>query len=535
MLDSPETYPRPVLANSTNVCHGDDPKPCLSTFQLPSPPEDIKSKRRCSDPEDIPTKRVKYSPTEREPANVLDNDLEMQDLAVVKRRSRRHTAFGILNAASTAGPSKFRGSLLSTRPILQSFVSSNKSDVFKCHSTSANSFVTPPYACAYSHGAKNGGAPIIAVATEQGSVLVLNTSKRRDWEFEPQRTILEPHDNGIFDVKWNLDDTLLATASGDKTTRITSVERQSTLHILRGHTSTVKCAAWDPSHKDLLSTGSRDGMVCLWDLRVSGPGNEDDIPVIAPVMTIFAAHGQEKSKGGRRKAPPSPRSVTNLIYSDGQPHNLVSSGSFDGILHSWDIRLPTPPHKQTPKTFRTPTPQYSSALDPTTLNGSRRPRGITGLTSGSGPTAGLLFALGADSHLHTYSHSLMPLDADTHPNMHTNSFYVRLAASPCGRWLASGNAGRNGSFFLFDVSNAGRASVSSYARCSNPAQTMVELRGQTGEIGAVDWADGMVATCADDGTVRVWRPDVEVYRKCAADPQEQKWEWTWSTADSWHL
>lgn len=56
----------------------------------------------------------------------------------------------------------------------------------------------------------------------------------------------------------------------------------------------------------------------------------------------------------------------------------------------------------------------------------------------------------------------------------------------------------------------------------------VELRGQTGEVGAVDWADGSLASCADDGTVRVWRPDIEVARRCEEDPESAKWDWMWA-------
>lgn len=59
--------------------------------------------------------------------------------------------------------------------------------------------MTPPYACAYSYskriqrlnrefhpcyrlGAKSCGVPLLAVATEEGSVSVLDTSKRREWD-----------------------------------------------------------------------------------------------------------------------------------------------------------------------------------------------------------------------------------------------------------------------------------------------------------------------------------------------------------------
>jgi denticleless len=198
-------------------------------------------------------------------------------------------------------------------------------------------------------GAKNTGAPLLAVATEQGSVHILDTSKRRQWDCgrsqsdystgddadlnqEPERVVLEPHDNGIFDIKWSADDTLLATASGDKSTRISSVETQQLLSILDGHTSTVKCTAWDPAHRDLLTSGGRDGMLCLYDMRVNNLSDKDDleIPAIRPVMTITAAHGQEKAQGGRQKLRPLPRGVTNIVYPDDRPHGLVSSGSFDG-------------------------------------------------------------------------------------------------------------------------------------------------------------------------------------------------------------
>lgn len=60
----------------------------------------------------------------------------------------------------------------------------------------------------------------------------------------------------------------------------------------------------------------------------------------------------------------------------------------------------------------------------------------------------------------------------------------------------------------------------------------VELQGQSGEVGAVDWAEGMLASCADDGTVRVWRPDLEVYRECEGDPERMKWDYCWAWGET---
>ena len=183
-------------------------------------------------------------------------------------------------------------------------------------------------------------------------------------------------------------------------------------------------------------------------------------------------------------------------------------------------------------------PTFSTTIDPTAFNGSR-PRGIINLTQGTGPTAGLLFALAADARIHTYSSSLVSLNPATtdtyaHTNMQTNSFYVRVALSPCGRWLASGGAAA-GSGFLYDVSNAHSASTYSHSDSAPFAghSRGVQLCGQLGEVAAVDWAadegmGGMLATCADDGTVRIWRANPDVALLCGKDPEEARWDWAFA-------
>ena len=113
--------------------------------------------------------------------------------------------------------------------------------------------------------------------------------------------------------------------------------------------------------------------------------------------------------------------------------------------------------------------------------------------------------------------------------MRTNSFYVRIATSPCGRWVASGGAD-NGSVYLFDVSGDMRSRWSSHPGDMARGKG-IELHGQTGEVGAVDWADGTLASCADDGTVRVWRSDIEIYRECESDPEKMKWDFCWAVGE----
>lgn len=156
------------------------------------------------------------------------------------------------------------------------------------------------------------------------------------------------------------------------------------------------------------------------------------------------------------------------------------------------------------------------------LCGSRRPRGIIGLASGTGPSASLVFAIGADSQIHTYDlPTLMPLGTTLHhEKLRTLSFYVGLSVSPCGRWLACGGSGTEGNSFLFDVENACRPIISQNRKG-------VELMGRIGEVGAVDWAQNMLATCTDDGNVRIWRPDVTTHRWCQSQPEES-WDWSWA-------
>ena len=160
---------------------------------------------------------------------------------------------------------------------------------------------------------------------------------------EPQRLVLQPHENGVFDVKWSPSDTLLATASGDQSVRITTLassvsSEERTLHILRGHTGTVKCVAWDPRYDgQVLCGGGRDGSICLWDLRAGEMSQESR--AMNPVMTITNAHDDSdkspkrnaKPRGKRMLAKQDPlKSITHLLYTDCHPSGIVSSGSFDG-------------------------------------------------------------------------------------------------------------------------------------------------------------------------------------------------------------
>jgi denticleless len=314
------------------------------------------------------------------------------------------------------------------------------------------------------------------------------------------------------------------TCSGDKSALITDVRTGQCTHGLAPQGSTVKCVAWDPNHQDLLATGSRDGSIHLFDLRVHEEW-DDGLKMSNPVRAIPGAHQDlPKGKGRAKKGTPAAPGITSLLYPDALTYGLVSSASADGILKFWDLRCLTSGKKSRAAKPKPPPVLFSSPIDPTSLQG-RRPRGILSLAAGRGPTAGYIFGLGADSQIHCYTLPSLTPDTSrryTHPNLvSSGSFYVSISVSPCGRWLASGANSKDGKAFIFDV--ATRPSE------INHASRGVQLNGQVGEVGAVDWAEDALATCADDGTVRVWRPDVGVYRSCVQQPEETRWDWAWAS------
>lgn len=150
---------------------------------------------------------------------------------------------------------------------------------------------------------------------------------------------VQPHENGIFDVKWSPSDTLIATASGDHSIRISTLAssvatEDRTLHILRGHEGTVKSVAWDPAHDGaVLCSGGRDGGICLWDLRVGERGSSGEV---LPVLSIPKAHNLQgkppKAKVPRGKLAPSVplQSITHLLYTDTHPFGVISSCASEG-------------------------------------------------------------------------------------------------------------------------------------------------------------------------------------------------------------
>ncbi len=75
---------------------------------------------------------------------------------------------------------------------------------------------------------------------------------------------LEGHRDSVLGIDWSPDDSLIATASDDRTARIWNASSGEQLAVLEGHTSGVLDCCWSPNGTRLV-TGSRDFKARLWD------------------------------------------------------------------------------------------------------------------------------------------------------------------------------------------------------------------------------------------------------------------------------
>jgi denticleless len=170
---------------------------------------------------------------------------------------------------------------------------------------------------------KCGSASHLAVATEQGTVHILDVSARKDWDPEPPRTVIRPHENGVFDVRWSPSDDRLATCSADRTSIISDPRRPDVpaLNILHGHEDTLKCVAWQT--ENILATGDRGGKIKLWDLRVQPHSNNQLESVATMVQKPLPMIKARKARLGAAPA----RSITGLLFAEAQQSSYMIIGS----------------------------------------------------------------------------------------------------------------------------------------------------------------------------------------------------------------
>jgi WD40 repeat protein len=78
---------------------------------------------------------------------------------------------------------------------------------------------------------------------------------------------LDPTWGGFTSVRWSSDDRFLAVGRFDQTIWVIDLESQRHIATLWGHQATVVTIDWSPDGSKLISGGSTDGDVILWDMK----------------------------------------------------------------------------------------------------------------------------------------------------------------------------------------------------------------------------------------------------------------------------
>lgn len=494
------------------------------------------------------------------------------NLRAGKRYQREHFHTLPLNHASPAGSPSY----------LELFNSHSLLDIYRAEPNPYQMVPStrewsPAYTCAFSHSAKDAWTAsehsFAAIATECGGVRIFDTNKSdasipQGWEAGerigsastsstntavasekkkqtgPKPGLFAPHANAIYDIKWSADDTMLTTACADQSTGIWDTNRTSATYQqsaqnnglitkLRGHTASVKTSIWHD--RNTIATAGRDGDIHIYDLRTTGrevPGNGDSGNVsvewkkrarnegdpgdsIWPVLSIKGAHGIGPIKKERCS---NARSVTCLVPLEANSHHMASGGSADGIIKLWDLRVT---HRS--RKFISEPAQLSP--DRTLSNNAKRSRGIIHMVAA--PKNGMIYALSSDSRITAYSqHDLtVPLPITyAHPNLTAAGFYLRLALSPCEKYIGCGS--RSGSFYAWSAGQNTRNHLTQGSMQESVVQGLeVGKQWHRRELSAVDWGHDQIMTCSDDCSTRIWRPSRAAYDAIVKDPQDASYDW----------
>ncbi|KAL1917507.1 uncharacterized protein VTP21DRAFT_3900 [Calcarisporiella thermophila] len=382
----------------------------------------------------------------------------------------------------------YRQLKVSKRFLIRDFISTEH-DSYPITDEFQNSI--PPFQCVFSNHVNSGKS--LVIASEEGKMYFIDTKYDQTIEWRTPRSELAAHDNAIFDVQWSPDDRYLATASGDQTVRVWDVETRRELYKFRGNRCSVKCVNWDPSNPNIVASGSRDGLVLVWDIRT---------PTI-PIFEINDAHAFSITPSSKRRRTAtiaqtamSERSVTALTFVKHRDNVVATAGGSDGRIKYWDLR----------SSFRA----FPSPIACSESVESKRPRGLTWMTLD--PSGSHIFASSLDNHVYQYNAHFLgaPLRRFTAPDYRCKSFFIRCTVSPDGQFIASGSAGDH--MYCWEV--------------ERPERGAMAFRGHKGEVTSVDWCKrdiGLLASCSDDATVRVWRCSREDAALLRAGSNERPW------------
>ncbi|WPG99442.1 Hypothetical protein R9X50_00225600 [Acrodontium crateriforme] len=363
---------------------------------------------------------------------------------------------------------------------------------------------------------------LVAIGEEEGSIRLIDSSASSD--FTQTHLSFRPHRNAVMDIAFNSDDYLMATASGDQTSRIIDMHTQQTICILSGHTSSVKQVRFQPGNDNVLTTSSRDGSVQLWDLRCSAKGSARNLrtafaraatadgevePMVRYSVGTFkvgTAHRSTKLSSTRStKAPNSDDSDVSITaiqhLSNGREHLLITSSELNATIKLWDLRTASRYHT---------TPLSSTILPQSHVY--TRNYGINSMVlSGDGSR---LYALCRDATIYAYSTShlalgsvpelsssnsklrtgrdtksgLGPLYGFRHAQLRAGSFYVKASLRPAGggkdEMLAVGSTDKCAVLFPTDENHLRRPDVRAAAFTDDDEQELPSFTTRPSTQGA---------------------------------------------------
>ncbi|KAK4888634.1 hypothetical protein LTR27_012478 [Elasticomyces elasticus] len=202
---------------------------------------------------------------------------------------------------------------------------------------------------------------LVAIGDEEGSIRLLDTAPTSD--FSTAHLNIRVHRNAVMDLAFSSDDYLLATASGDQTSRVVDMHTQSILCVLSGHASSVKQVRFQPNtNNNVLTTSSRDGTVQIWDLRCSERGSMSTLRIGQRKGLNESSHSSEPSiryprsslrvgpahrstKGTGTKSPSTQNSEESAVsitaiehLPHGREHLLVTASELSASVKLWDLR-----------------------------------------------------------------------------------------------------------------------------------------------------------------------------------------------------
>ncbi|KAK3680121.1 hypothetical protein LTR78_000498 [Recurvomyces mirabilis] len=419
---------------------------------------------------------------------------------------------------------------------------------------------------------------LVAIGDEEGSIRLVDSAATSD--FSQAHVNFRVHRNAVMDVAFSSDDYMLATASGDQTSRIVDMHTQQTICVLTGHNSSVKQTRFQPNDDNVMTTSSRDGTVQIWDLRCAERGSMQSLR-LGQRKGLNEDGGAEPSvrypRHGLKNSEDSAVSVTAIEHlSNGREHLLVTASELSASIKLWDLRNAG---------RRDPVPLGSTSLP----ESHRRTRnfGISSMAlSGDGAR---LYTLCKDATIYAYSTnhlmtghapeltsrtsrrrtlhepkaSVGPLYGFKHTKLSAGSFYVKLAMRPVkgdkSELLAVGSG--TGAPILFPtderyILSRDRRSAASDTEESEddeltplPSQTRKQapddlrigeqgtplIRGHHKEVTSVTWThDGELVSISDDFTARCWRENAEKAREMrgCGEGGGSRWGHGWAEVDN---